>query len=953
MTGISRQRTANAIFTSAERKAKMRRHLRIILILIISLSLTLAGCYAGPGPGTSGTGETLDGSQETTPSQESADAPHLISLSELTGLLSESGQRTNAKSFWLDDGASYHGGQQMRVVHTERGTYAAFAKDFGGSQSGGIQKYYVVKADKDGNTSIIHYGQFTSDTNEVLVNIGQDTSGDILVTVASFDDLAVLVFDRYTDEMTIYRTSPVFHDVRPKGYSQTMFDFENRMIYAFYNGTGSPGYGNGDYSLEWFAFDMEKKEWAAQSTYAFFRGIGRHCYLYPFPDGKGGAYILSNRDYVSNEVDLIEGPGVLSVQGDRIYLWDQLDLFYIKDLNSSDGIEVATVHRAYTEKGAEGIWSIISNNLFGDVFVDSDGHMHITYQYRIYDPSGDRPDLDDDLQYRHAVYDGLECVFNEEIRLGEEHNTNYRPMVRECPDGSLCLIAAVISGERIEFEFYRAGDALGKSWEPAGTQALEEGITTNSLSLSGKRDGSVQDGVLSCFFYGYRGFDRTAFTFDISLEDFSMTEPADLLEGYGIQIDWRYDERIPYYDHTVQTIRNGDTVTAAFVYSSDLSAETDYFHILRIKNGKAEILFSGSFRSAQDRYLTMKEGPDGTVYVCPPTGYDLYTVDPGTGDVAQHNITLLDLSRRELTPQQADLCFDPDSGSGYYMVTMIPEYFGISLRPFDSENMKVPFRNSVQSFDADAGSCVKHFVLEDGKGGVYMVGTRRTGRSSGAELSYEGHVQYVDDSVILFHIPDLSSGSDAEIEHTVVQPPYTEEGENGVWSSVRVKDVSLDTDGRLRIIYSYCLTDLDDADRRGLEKMTAETLKYCLAVYDGTEQLSLTEIGAEGLDADSSVRLFIASDGTEYLITCNLQRSYGPIYTGRYPEGCEAAVTVFMNEEGGWTPVFVEKLGDFAAEGLIAGKPFDGGDGSDCADLLIYGSDNEVHYTRICFEKNN
>jgi hypothetical protein len=99
---------------------------------------------------------------------------------------------------------------QMRVCHTERGTYCAFAKEFGTNSVDGIQKFYVAKIDNDGISSILYYGEFESDDAEITVNVAQDTTGDIFVTAISETFHGVYVFDRDTDQVTKYEMEPEF-----------------------------------------------------------------------------------------------------------------------------------------------------------------------------------------------------------------------------------------------------------------------------------------------------------------------------------------------------------------------------------------------------------------------------------------------------------------------------------------------------------------------------------------------------------------------------------------------------------------------------------------------------------------------------------------------------------------------------------------------------------------------
>lgn len=651
----------------------MKKIAKVFLPCLLAAAMLLSSCSRIDNAG----GDTTEPSVTDGGGIHEDAAKHELSVSEVKGILAENGMETNINSLWLDDGASYHGGQQMRVCHTERGTYAAFAKDFGGYATSGIQKFYVAKVDNEGKSSILHYGEFTSDGNEILVNIGQDLEGNIIVTVTSMKELEAFIFDSENDQMEKIAVVPQFETEKiggkVNGYSQSMFDFENRKIYGFYNGRTDDSFG--DYVLEWFVFDMDTKTWSENGTLKIFEGMERHCYLYPFPDGNGGTYVTA---MIAEYAKVREGQ--LLQAYDRQFVFDRIDLFHIPDLTTPDNITYVTVHDiGNTDRGMEGIWPSVNNNLNGDVFVDSNGYMHITYQYYLHDYAGSNTEYDDQLQYRHAVYDGMDCLYNEEIKLPRDDYYNYRPMVRQSTDGTLHMIVIKFSEGAIEFEFYRAEDDLGKSWKHEKHTQLDESITTHSPSVSAVRDGSVQDNTLSCFFYGYRNLNRTAYTFNISLEDYSITEPIDILEDFDIQVDWRYDKRLPATDEQTQVINTENGTYVTFVYNFKYLEGTEYFHIVKIgKDNKVTVLASDSFKSMQDKYLTMTEGIDGKIYVCLPSGRHTYVIDTVTDEVTYTEMT--PFLTEDLFTRQVDIVTDPAAGNEYYISILDSDGFKVDRK---------------------------------------------------------------------------------------------------------------------------------------------------------------------------------------------------------------------------------------------------------------------------------
>lgn len=908
----------------------MKNIIKIALAFVTALAMLLCSCadntVTEPDVTTQGGGDTAP---------EVSEAKHEITISDVESILAENGLSTNINK-WTTAACAYHGGQQMRVCHTERGTYTAFVRDFGPESTDGLQKFYVAKTDEAGKSTLIYYGEFESDDSTITVNIGQDSNGDVWVVTSSRNSHNAIVFDRDTDEFTEHRESTDFASGETLGYSQTMFDFENRKIYAFHNGV----FGSGKYLLEWYTFDIESGTWSDTSIYKWIDDTYRHVYLYPFADGKGGAYIVGMRGDSKFES---EGKPEAVRFG---YAWDQLDLFYIPDLTSPDDIVFTTIQPVYDERGDEGIWSYIYTQAM-DVYVDNSGYMHISYLYQIYDAAGLPPDFYSGKQYHHAVYNGMECIFNEELDfIDTGYATTSRAMVRQSTDGRLHMIVAKLDGEVIELDFYSAEDELGQSWKHENKILLDEGVTTPSLTVSALRDGSVQDNVLSCFFYGYYDINSTGYTFNINLEDYSVTELINILEGFDIQLGWRYDERMPYADHQTQIIRTDGASYAAFVYNFNGEEKAEYFHIAKIDaGGKATILYSGSYPSSQDKFLSMTAADGGKIYVCPPSGSSVWVIDTNTDEVTTEKRTETVISSN-VYPQQSDMVFDAE-GNGYYLYTLPTEAFGIAKLSADNEKSAVVLKKSDEyTFDRELdGSYTEMYTLPTENGGVYMVGAREVFLPDlDGELEYMGNTKTVNDSLMLFYIPDIAEGN--EVKCAEIIAPYTEQGGDGIWSVADVKDAYIDSNGKLNVLYSYYHFDFDDADRRENPELIEKTLKFFIAVYDGAELVSSEEIKADGFTYDTSIRFAETADGEVYLITCNLINEFSMDY-GRYSEGEEAKIDIYFKDEGGWVIAASKALGDFAADGLFISSSLNS------VDCLIYASNGDVYYVNINFEPKN
>ena len=926
--------------------------IRSIFALTVSAALLLCGCTGQSGD----PGSTTDTQMPDTENAETVYTPagpdgQGVNISELSSVLSSSGLGTNMNS-WSDEGAAWHGGQQTRICRTERGIYTAFAKDFGDDED--QQKFYVARTLSDGSSKLLYYGQFSNDGGEVTVNIGHDTvTGDVIATATTQRFHAAYIFDAETDEMTASETIPIFTSGREPSYSQVMYDFENRKLYVFsICGSGTKAETVGDFLLEWMTFDLETRTWSEESVHSWTKDIGRHGYMYPFPDGSGGAYVLAMR----NEYIVYFRDRLPIAETVKTYVWDRLDLFHIPDMTTSEGVEYVMVQAEDDSMAADNIWTNTQINQYGDVFIDSEGYIHITYRKYLVDYTGTNTDYDNKLEFRHAVYDGLECVFNEKLDLFRDDYELYRPMVRQDRNGKLHLIVATVSDRQassIELDLYIAEDSLGRSWKPEKTLHLDEGITTDSLSLSGVREGSVQDGIISGFIYGYRGFYSSAYVFDLDLTECTVSGLTDILDGYSIQIDDRSDKRIPYADHQPVIVSTEDAVYAAFVYNYVHDEDLDYFHIVKLgRTGSAEVIYSGSYESYnQTRFMTMYRDPDGLIYVCPPTGNTVYTIDPENDEVTLKTLSLMAPTQLNLIPQQVDMVFGT-YGNDYLVSASQVKYFGISSKTYDASEYKIPLKTAKYSFDRELeGGYTDIYTLSDGKKGLYMAGTRCVRQQDlGGKLEYRGYTQSLNDSAVLFYIPDLSEGS--EIRCIDIRKPYEDEGSEGIWSVVKIDDVFLGSDGRLNVIYTFYLKDFDDADRRDADKLLNSTLRHAIAVFEDGQPVSDRDIDIDGLTKDSSLRIAESPDGTKYLIECNLLTTETclTVRWNIFPEDYTAKIRVFRENDDGWALAAEKELGDYTAEGMYVSTPRNGSSVNGTVDVLVYTSDRDVHYLNIEFE---
>ncbi|MBE6569025.1 MAG: hypothetical protein E7658_02250 [Ruminococcaceae bacterium] len=931
------------------------KSIKIILFALLLGALLLVGCGETTVDETDTTAaETVETEAVTEAETEPVLTPsaHQISIEDVESILKANEMSLTHSTPYAEPAC--HGGQQMRICRTERGDYVAFVKNWVDTDNSSVAtrtEFYIAKITPDNEVALLYFDTLDPTASTVHLNIGQDTNGDIFVIATGNKTLATYILDAETDAVSTCRETPIFNSGYALGYSSAMFDFENRKIYAFCNGNPAKNtQESADYVMEWFVFDLESMRWNPEGVYHIFEKLGRHTFVFPFPDGNGGAYIVGERNnYLAPLTDLIVSPVT------NLRTFDELRMFHIPDLTSSENITHTTIQEVYSERGQEGVWSIAANNQDGGVFVDADGYMHITYLFHKYDLGGNCPDLDPDYQYRHAIYDGMECIFNEQIEMpvempAEDPARQYRPQIRQDTDGTLYMI---IFGERVipmEIYIYKANDPLGKTWTLMNTHTFDD-VSSFSSSISAPRNGSLQDDVLSCFFYTRDPSPRTVYTFHISLADGSVSELQNILADTDLIIDEYYKYNAYSDAHTHQIVHTENGTYAAFVYKYvhdrySVYDCTEYFCIAKIhEDNSASILYTGSYQSFKDKYLTIKQLGDGKIYVFPPHGTEVYCIDPAADTVTANTITL-NYSPWENVLQQIDVFTNEETGkthvlsiNGFLMPQETPGMISVSANTMTLESLEFSKRARLSMFSVDEGYYTNFYSFPDGEKGVYLVASHVVDPHTLADgPDYVGRTINLKDSISLFHIPDLNRIG--TMETVVIQAPYTDEKADGIWSVAEMGntgDAFMDADGKLHVFYTYYQVDLDDMDVHDNAERIANTTKHYHAVYNGLELVSVEELAVDGLTEKSAIRAVTTTDDTLYLLICNIGE-----------EG--AKIDVYFETANGWALTQTKTLGEFTAESFCISGHRGTYVQDNVIDCLIYANDNDVYYTGVTFE---
>lgn len=335
-----------------------------------------------------------------------------------------------------------HGNHQTRVVHTSHGTYTAYltellnrTDDIAGSET--TQLFSIIKINEDGTTRTVFQESKPYDSSQISVVVDNDENVWAVVVCNNgyknqFDGrptgmyLAAYCVNADTDTVKGYTTILPCDSPSTLGYSAFTYDPSQNQIYAvIVNGNSIPS------TLYWTVFDVESHAWLGDVHSLSLED--RHAYHFLCPDGKGGLMIVNQRnchtyalgypEVASNDgirvdgdtiTDLVTGESIQARRENTEWNFDQLDLYYIPDVSQDDYVPFSVVKADYSRViGDQAYRNSLEgrkNNLYpaigcyeGDVYLDTNGYLHILY-YVGFSRSG----LDNarvDRYWEHKVYD--------------------------------------------------------------------------------------------------------------------------------------------------------------------------------------------------------------------------------------------------------------------------------------------------------------------------------------------------------------------------------------------------------------------------------------------------------------------------------------------------------------------------------------------------------------------
>ena len=433
------------------------------------------------------------------------------------------------------------------IVHTSHGDYAVYFTDtIKKVDNREMNQFSVIKINADGTTEVVFQEWKAYDSSQVSLHVDADenvwalVAGDNGRLKEQFDGrptayaVAAYRIDAATDEVKGYTATLPKQTAGGFGYAVSVMDVVQNKIYA----VAVDGSSN-DCSLYWAIFDMETLTWDGN-----IRSIpleARHAYHYIYADGKGGMIVLDERDsLVTSSVtpypEIGNNNGLTDEELNSFnrwsanYVWDQLDVFYITDVNTADYERVTVAPADYSrvlgdqayrnslEGRKNNLYPNITNNQ-GDTFIDADGYLHVLYVKSFDRAAYDRSNAE--VNWYHVVYDisdPANMVKLSETKLGEEVADGYEYAFRMYQDskGDLYLICGKVvrkTTEGLAVVYKLEGTAQdGYELKELGSRAYT-GLKT--LCIANNRSNSTIDDVISVI---YRNENESYNYFTITLD---------------------------------------------------------------------------------------------------------------------------------------------------------------------------------------------------------------------------------------------------------------------------------------------------------------------------------------------------------------------------------------------------------------------------------------------------
>lgn len=392
----------------------------------------------------------------------------------------------------VGDRMANHGANQNRLVYVSSGAYLGAMVTPRHEHISDYHAYAcLIRVNPDGTVDTLYKDFILGADSSTTVTVMADKNEDIWM-YSGWQGNGQFMFklwhyDVSEDRVTEYSTNQRLMIDDGFGYSVAMIDAENNKIVAMAPGGDVPG------EMLWVQFDIEKKEWNQHQMVIL---PGRYCYLHAYPDGKGGVIVLDERAVLNQSVESnIPGMSVMeaiktlrSHYQDANYMWDELHLHRIPDPTTSEFEDLIIEDATYDVEN--GIYPNTRNG-YGDMFMGSDGYLHILYTSQCDGIAG--------FFMYHKIFDvsdGFEEIFFEEISYLYGRNTLYCARMYEDLEGNVYILAMPTCTDAM-IEVWKATDDLCTDFELVHSEYLRgvDGATGNAFILANSRNNSTPSNI--------------------------------------------------------------------------------------------------------------------------------------------------------------------------------------------------------------------------------------------------------------------------------------------------------------------------------------------------------------------------------------------------------------------------------------------------------------------------
>ena len=386
----------------------------------------------------------------------------------------------------IGDVPSSHGQNQTRIVAAESGVYMALLTgDSVTDKESGAPAYEMslIRRTPDGKTELLYSEMIIGTSTTATAMVDKDGNVWLYSGWAEMSGLFVMNvwnYDVATGTIEKYQSK---QKAKGGGYSIAVIDPAYGSIYAIFCG---------DLYFSWCAFNIETKEWAKIQSV---RTNQRYCYHFGYGDGKGGFFIVNERDVANGDVfSNLEGVRVAEAMRtyrsrkiDAGYMWDEGNLFYIPNALEKDYTRIVITPVIYdVEKGVYPNWTNGHNDLFYDAVT---GLVYVACAY-------DDNEVPGHLNHIYVLdaNNNFEMVSHKVLPYLQGEDSSYFHRFYQDNEGNLWLM--LTNGNDAYLEIWQGTGELKDDFRLAYNEKIADSFSYgDSILVAGSRGGSIPSDV--------------------------------------------------------------------------------------------------------------------------------------------------------------------------------------------------------------------------------------------------------------------------------------------------------------------------------------------------------------------------------------------------------------------------------------------------------------------------